>query len=474
MTNNTHQNRQPKGISVGGQYAPKVNPEATIELPGEVGQNERISFMDVRVEALRQHGYVPATTAPSLVDHHSSAHHKEWWDRHRTPGEYNNPEGGYAQMPDDWTPSRTTGNSVISGLRRTHRMADVDNDVAIRMPSATSIKDFAAASVPGKGTGETFDVPVAVQFPGGQIDGWVRVAKGAGGTWATEGLGFTSEQSAYVAESVQCVLESRRPSRALRDTGDILERRRRCPVERGVSVPPITSTWIRAQVSPEVDEAKSPITARSGVRKSSRSASDDSTRYQLGSLIKRLREERGWGQEKLASEVGHRREWVGRVESGRQEISIRMLEILAVALEAPIEKLLRAAANLEPDNRLWSRYLVEKIQDAYVSPVPALPRPLSGAEIEELGAKTVEALELTEAFTDKALGDLLELLIPKLRAAGASSEGEGKKRILGYLDQLDVMSRSKLKEYVEGEVELCGKIIRDIESEHRERTRGVA
>ncbi len=124
-------------------------------------------------------------------------------------------------------------------------MAYVGEDVAIRMPSATSIKSFADADVLGKGRGETFDVPVSAQFPGGQIDGWVRVAKGSDGTWATQGLGFTAEQSAYVAESVQCVLESRRPSRALRDAGDILERRRQRAAELGAPVTPITSTWIK-------------------------------------------------------------------------------------------------------------------------------------------------------------------------------------------------------------------------------------
>ena len=245
MSKNQDHNRQPKGIQIGGQFANKVNPEATVELAAEASQNEPARFMDERVEALRQHGYVPATTAPLLVDPQSSAHRKEWWDRHMAAGEYNNPAGGYAQMPDDWTPSRTDGRSAITGLRRTHRMAYVGEDVAIRMPSATSIKDFAAASVPGKGAGETFDVPVSAQFPGGQIDGWVRVVKGADGTWATQGLGFTSEQSAYVAESVQCVLESRRPSRALREAGDILERRRSRAAQLGAPVVPIASTWIK-------------------------------------------------------------------------------------------------------------------------------------------------------------------------------------------------------------------------------------
>ncbi len=246
MTKNSNQDRQPRGIPAGGQFAPNVNPEATLELPGDAVPIASIAqFMDERVDALRAQGFVPATTAPMLIDPRSSAHAKEWWDRHMAAGEFNHPEGGYAQMPDDWTPRKTLGASSISGLRRTHRMAYVGNEVAIRMPSATSIKSFADADVLGKGRGETFDVPVSAQFPGGQIDGWVRIAKGADGTWATQGLGFTAEQSAYVAESVQCVLESRRPSRALREAGDILERRRQRAAELGAPVTSITSTWIK-------------------------------------------------------------------------------------------------------------------------------------------------------------------------------------------------------------------------------------
>lgn len=245
MSKDHDHNRQPKGISVGGQFANKVNPESTLELVDEIASVDSSRFMDERVAALRQHGFVSATTAPLLVDPRSSAHRKEWWDWHMAAGEFNHPEGGYTQMPDDWTPKHSLGNSAISGRRRTHRMAYVGSDVALRMPSATAIKSFAGANVFGKGPGETFDVPVSAQFPGGSIDGWVRLAKSADGTWATEGLGFTPEQSAYVAESVQCVLESRRPSRALHDAGDILERRRQRAAELGAPVVPIASTWIK-------------------------------------------------------------------------------------------------------------------------------------------------------------------------------------------------------------------------------------
>lgn len=200
--------------------------------------------MRARSLELQSMGFVPVATAPMLVDPRSTAHRREWWNRHFAAAEYGNPEGGYAQMPDDWTPERSGGQS-LTGNRRTHRMAYVGENVALRMPSVASIKSFSDANVTGKATGETFDVPVSAQFPGGQIDGWVRVARGEDGTWATQGLGFTSEQSAYVAESVQCVLEARRPSRALADAGDLLERRRRRAAELGTPMQPIRSSWIK-------------------------------------------------------------------------------------------------------------------------------------------------------------------------------------------------------------------------------------
>jgi hypothetical protein len=49
-----------------------------------------------------------------------------------------------------------------------------------------------------------------------------------------------------VAESVQCVLEARRPSRALWEAGDLLERRRRRAAELGATVSPVQSTWIKS------------------------------------------------------------------------------------------------------------------------------------------------------------------------------------------------------------------------------------
>jgi hypothetical protein len=79
MSPDPNPNRQPKGVPVGVQFANKVNPESTIELVEEAGPIDASSFMNERVEELRRHGYVSATTAPSMVDPRSSAHRKEWW-----------------------------------------------------------------------------------------------------------------------------------------------------------------------------------------------------------------------------------------------------------------------------------------------------------------------------------------------------------------------------------------------------------
>ncbi len=240
-------NRHPKGQPTGGQFAPKENPEADLNLSDIEVEPAFVTgeaFVEERRRVLAQQGYVQPTLAPNLIHPRSTAHRRIWWASHLAAGEYGNPRGSYAQMPDDWTPSRTLGRS-LEGLRRTHRMAYVGAGVTLRMPSATAIKSFSNANVEGKRPGETFDVPVSAQFPGGEVSGWVRVTRSQDGTWATQGLGFTPEQSAYVAESVQCVLESRHPSRALAEVGDLLERRRQRAAALGASAQPVRSSWIK-------------------------------------------------------------------------------------------------------------------------------------------------------------------------------------------------------------------------------------
>jgi hypothetical protein len=123
---------------------------------------------------------------------------------------------------------------------------------------ATSIKRYAT----NEGSA-TFDVPVSASYPAGSVTGWVRVTRGADGSWATRGLGFSPEDSAYVAEAVQAVLEARRPSRALEEVGDLLDRRRARAAAVGARVEVAGSQWIKRLGYDESTNTMVMVTARS-------------------------------------------------------------------------------------------------------------------------------------------------------------------------------------------------------------------
>ncbi len=192
-----------------------------------------------RKEALARNGYVAPATVDALVDPRTSAYVQEWWDRSFGVAEYNHESGAYPQMPDDYTPSKTLGQAT-TGYRRTHRMCYRGAGVSLRMPSATAIRRFAQE------TGGTFDVPVSATYPGGDVSGWIRVTRTSDGGFAIRGLGFSPESSAYVAEAAHAVLEARRPSRALSEVGDLLERRRQRASALGVRTTALHSSWLRA------------------------------------------------------------------------------------------------------------------------------------------------------------------------------------------------------------------------------------
>lgn len=229
-----NQPRQPKGTNTGGQYAAVEHSEASVDLTSDV--DDVPSERDLRLATLRVGGYVPAVV--------SSANFKQdgWWRRHALLAERNHPDGDRPAMASVWS-VREDGAPPVP--RRSHVMSYANDQVSIRMPSITSIREFSLARTGAKEPGETFDVPVSAQFPGGACDGWVRVVAGEGGEWATQGLGFSPKQNEYVAESVQCLLESRRPSRALREVGDLLERRRLRAAMYGVPIRPMNSSWMR-------------------------------------------------------------------------------------------------------------------------------------------------------------------------------------------------------------------------------------
>lgn len=64
-------------------------------------------------------------------------------------------------------------------------------------------------------------------------------------------------------------------------------------------------------------------------------------RKRLGINLRRLRQEKGVGQEKFALEHGFDRTYISGIERGVRNPTILVVQRLAEALEVPIESLLR-------------------------------------------------------------------------------------------------------------------------------------
>ena len=63
-------------------------------------------------------------------------------------------------------------------------------------------------------------------------------------------------------------------------------------------------------------------------------------RRQVGLNVKRLRQAKGWSQEKFAFESGFHRTYISGIERGVRNPTVLVLEEIAVALKVPAAKLL--------------------------------------------------------------------------------------------------------------------------------------
>ena len=63
----------------------------------------------------------------------------------------------------------------------------------------------------------------------------------------------------------------------------------------------------------------------------------ESIQKKFGKVIRSLREEKSWSQEKLAEEVGVHRTYVGMVERGEKNIALKNIERFARALSVQIK-----------------------------------------------------------------------------------------------------------------------------------------
>jgi transcriptional regulator with XRE-family HTH domain len=61
----------------------------------------------------------------------------------------------------------------------------------------------------------------------------------------------------------------------------------------------------------------------------------------LGRRIRELRLAKGWTQTYLSVHAGVGRNYISDVELGKKEIGLRNLQLLALSLEIPLEKLVR-------------------------------------------------------------------------------------------------------------------------------------
>lgn len=201
-----------------------------------------------RADELSRHGFVPAQGLRTTLGDPRYAgdqdHLETWWGAEKSIAEYGRPGGDYRQMPDNFTPNQTPGRGT-DDRRRTHRMHYEGSGVSLRMPSATSIRAFEKEK-PGK----SIVVPVTAKTPHGDVTGWVRLTKSrTGNHWSASAGGFGNdaagaERAADMAEAVSCVMESRRVTSALRNAGDLSERRKQRLAAEGSVTQRVNSSFI--------------------------------------------------------------------------------------------------------------------------------------------------------------------------------------------------------------------------------------
>ncbi len=65
----------------------------------------------------------------------------------------------------------------------------------------------------------------------------------------------------------------------------------------------------------------------------------ETVQQRFGAHVRKLRQARGWSQEELAHRMGRHWTYIGGVERGERNPTLRVIADLAMALEVPIRKL---------------------------------------------------------------------------------------------------------------------------------------
>lgn len=226
-----------------GQFRKKAGtaPEGELVEP----QSSFDEFLARKREALLARGFVQATPGPATSGSPLTREGIDnWWTDVHARGEVSL-NASYPQMPDDYTPGGHSGLS-LAGHRRTYRRLYKSEEIALRMPSASAIRRFSKEN-----PGTTFDVPISAEGRAGNpVSGHVRVTRTAPGKWSVTAINMRANAQERVAEAVNSILESRRPSFALDEVklaGGLIEKARERRVASGVSLVEIEgSKWIRS------------------------------------------------------------------------------------------------------------------------------------------------------------------------------------------------------------------------------------
>jgi len=225
--------------AVDGTFTDKVGLAPEVNLAANARSSQAVADFQERRALLVKQGYAAASTGVALGDVRDRKPIDAWWEQNAVLGEFA-PAGAntFALMPDDYTPAMTGGKST-EGNRRTHRVLYEGAGVAMRMPSATAMKRFSQEN-----GGRTFDVPVSVEIDGQQVAGHVRVTRNGANEWGVSAAAFPGDKAERVSEAVSAVLESRRPSVALSQVDDLIERRRSRLAQAGAKIVPVRSSFI--------------------------------------------------------------------------------------------------------------------------------------------------------------------------------------------------------------------------------------
>lgn len=219
-TTSKSQNRVPKGVPTGGEFAEGRRQETRLHTLDQ-------AYLDTTARVLREQSFVPARRVIAKTGTPPA-----WWNNSTIVGEYDK-HGGFARM--DRAPKN------IGSMRKTYK----GKDFSLTMPSVTSVRRMAEQM----NADQPFDIPISTPRGDGTEElGWARVSRSKGGRFHVRALGeMTPEAREALSEGVRSMLEARRITGNLanKDRKELLadaRERKKAHLRKGTA--PVRSQWI--------------------------------------------------------------------------------------------------------------------------------------------------------------------------------------------------------------------------------------